>query len=211
MRGERRDARDDWAFYVGSSPHARVTPVGEFARPEISRFIPACAGNAKNSLSQMTADSVHPRMRGERIRAGMGACRYSGSSPHARGTLFCRQTDSGSFRFIPACAGNAGGWLCRCPDPAVHPRMRGERGRHDVRAQTLTGSSPHARGTHLKMGIPANNSRFIPACAGNASAILRNSDGEAVHPRMRGEREMVSCLAAKIFGSSPHARGTRGF
>ena len=111
-------------------------------------------------------------------------------------------------RFIPACAGNAGlslpsGWC-----PTVHPRMRGERGNFNSFHVDVCGSSPHARGTH-RAGVSVGGAdRFIPACAGNAGTATRRTAGDAVHPRMRGERGADSGLSLTRGGSSPHARGT---
>ena len=51
--------------------------------------------------------------------------------------------------------------------------------------------------------------RFIPACAGNAQVKVFMAALPAVHPRMRGEREIRCRCHAEPIGSSPHARGTR--
>ena len=53
----------------------------------ITRFIPACAGNACVADTMGTLYSVHPRMRGERAK------RFNEKDARTR--------------FIPACAGNA--------------------------------------------------------------------------------------------------------
>ena len=60
------------------------------------------------------------------------------------------------------------------PAPAspctVHPRACGE---HEVNAELKAagyGSSPRVRGTHLDVGPPHLNIRFIPARAGNTIA-----------------------------------------
>ena len=78
------------------------------ADPRYSRFIPACAGNAGGPSRPAQPWTVHPRMRGERpVPASRGSvCR--GSSPHARGTPASSPSSSRTYRFIPACAGNAG-------------------------------------------------------------------------------------------------------
>ena len=66
MRGE----RDTTVIYslppVGSSPHARGTPLWHLGRHFQARFIPACAGNAEGVGGWSVAAAVHPRMRGER-------------------------------------------------------------------------------------------------------------------------------------------------
>ena len=66
--------------------------------------------------------------------------------------------------------------------------MRGERSLICRLRNIAYGSSPHARGTHKPMTDNPTARRFIPACAGNASALTRKDDRALVHPRMRGER-----------------------
>ena len=50
--------------------------------------------------------------------------------------------------------------------------------------------------------------RFIPAYAGNARDKNANRYGQAVHPRIRGERRVPVKEAPIAVGSSPHTRGT---
>ena len=51
--------------------------------------------------------------------------------------------------------------------------------------------------------------RFIPAYAGNATSPNRSTPIQAVHPRIRGERDLGAQLLSGVTGSSPHTRGTR--
>ena len=82
-----------------------------------------------------------------------------------------------------------------------------------------------AAGTAAKPRRP----RFIPACAGKASATLfaiwpkpvhprvrgervtppSRPSSRTVHPRVRGERHQKWCAVSPQSGSSPRARGTR--
>ena len=168
MRGERLCGPERRQPAAGSSPHARGTPVFPEFNASVTRFIPACAGNAVHVETSVRYPPVHPRMRGERT-IGFPLWQISrGSSPHARGTPFRLLLRQQVWRFIPACAGNAGAagaWARRAP---VHPRMRGER-RFFLRFQrSVDGSSPHARGTQECSQAILISDRFIPACAGNA-------------------------------------------
>ncbi len=116
---------------IGSSPHARGTPVhnpyripsqpvhprmrGEHSSIFIEffsqkRFIPACAGNTATPASPHLTIPVHPRMRGEHVLR--------------------RPRKQGRIRFIPACAGNTSILTLYFSDNI--------------------GSSPHARGTHCQ-------------------------------------------------------------
>ena len=208
MRGERECFRDPGADGVGSSPHARGTPYSDVTDLRQIRFIPACAGNAGMVNVAWPGNTVHPRMRGERWGDARHVRVRAGSSPHARGTPAGTYRDVGSHRFIPACAGNACPWWRTARLPAVHPRMRGERFDPVPPVVWMIGSSPHARGTPRRAGCDFLVSRFIPACAGNASASSPFRALTPVHPRMRGERASTTASRCTCVGSSPHARGT---
>ena len=192
----------------GSSPHARGTLSGALEKLVLLRFIPAYAGNASAPGFRGRPSSVHPRIRGERASTRLMAHTVPGSSPHTRGTLRVPCCRRWHIRFIPAYAGNAHFctcWHIACP---VYPRIRGERRAEVVAVLDADGSSPHARGTrgrHRRCRLPG---RFIPACAGNASAGGRPAGLVSVHPRMRGERSNRVASAPVKGGSSPHARGT---
>ena len=86
--------------------------------------------------------------------------------------------------------------------------MRGERFYPSTRRTRQHGSSPHARGTPQSGQRPECRPRFIPACAGNALSADAQGRPGTVHPRMRGERHTVFSSTVRLFGSSPHARGT---
>ena len=107
MRGERLPAHRERQLRTGSSPHARGTHTTLHGFLLHTRFIPACAGNAWCDGARIACFSVHPRMRGERMRTISIDEFQNGSSPHARGTLRGRCGSVGRRRFIPACAGNA--------------------------------------------------------------------------------------------------------
>ena len=207
MRGERQRDMTNEEDNDGSSPHARGTHLPEPAASQFARFIPACAGNAVSEPVWLSAISVHPRMRGE--RGAKPNTRYwaTGSSPHARGTRPLLKTEFQKW-FIPACAGNAARRTGPGTGRSVHPRMRGERSCFWDSRRRENGSSPHARGTHVRLLHVQSSSRFIPACAGNASAVTTPATIATVHPRMRGERPFETGHGHVDRGSSPHARGT---
>ena len=147
-------------------------------------------------------------MRGERPPKMTSKQPWNGSSPHARGTRHFAAPVVGQARFIPACAGNA---PFRCPgrrSGSVHPRMRGERRISGCSRCRTVGSSPHARGTLRCCSRGCDERRFIPACAGNAGSRCLSWVWPAVHPRMRGERNILPLVHRCAIGSSPHARGT---
>ena len=151
---------------------------------------------------------VHPRIRGERAGRAHRARRASGSSPHTRGTLGFRQLQRRRQRFIPAYAGNARLLVPARRADAVHPRIRGERKLAKLPPEKVAGSSPHTRGTRAHGEHVRCASRFIPAYAGNAGSARAGACTAAVHPRIRGERDIVRAHVNSANGSSPHTRGT---
>ena len=152
--------------------------------------------------------SVHPRIRGERLKSLRRPLYSIGSSPHARGTPAPRLLQTYPSRFIPACAGNAAAWEALAGVWLVHPRMRGERDEAVGLHAGNLGSSPHARGTLHRNGLLHAPFRFIPAYAGNAAARRLRPGPSSVHPRIRGERAEGRTRLKISHGSSPHTRGT---
>ena len=153
----------------GSSPRVWGTPAAGRARSGEGRFIPACAGNARAPMDYHRGATVHPRVCGER---------HTGAAPMRI-----------PARFIPACVGNARARRTTPRCATVHPRVCGERdltaydvagghgssprvwgtpGRRRSLGTASTGSSPRVWGTLWKSTIALVNSRFIPACVGNA-------------------------------------------
>ena len=84
--GERPKMPQRFRGHHGSSPRVRGTHRERMGRHWLSRFIPACAGNACSNRCQGCHYSVHPRVCGERGgRCGVDRHR-GGSSPRVRGT-----------------------------------------------------------------------------------------------------------------------------
>ena len=70
------------------------------------------------------------------------------------------------------------------------------------------GSSPRVRGTETLPAFTVKNLRFIPACAGNRSALRGVSLLRKVHPRVCGEQTILTTSLFSPLGSSPRVRGT---
>ena len=151
---------------------------------------------------------VHPRSRGEHWFSDFLDETIDGSSPLARGTPEHPRALRGKVRFIPARAGNTGVPTESRSLRSVHPRSRGEhvcRGRVHLGG---AGSSPLARGTLQREALGLALARFIPARAGNTTPPARWGRPPPVHPRSRGEHQVVSPHDLRRTGSSPLARGT---
>ena len=208
-RGERTHGARWSRISTGSSPQARGTLRLLPALAAMARFIPAGAGNAVAHSRTTTAQTVHPRRRGERIFWKQSISASNGSSPQARGTRTIGSDSLEIERFIPAGAGNASSinehYDCR----TVHPRRRGERPVTGSNTIAPSGSSPQARGTPSDGMQETKNLRFIPAGAGNAERACSIRASASVHPRRRGERLARRRTDYAVGGSSPQARGTR--
>ena len=186
-RGEHTSRRSDASRANGSSPQARGTPGNRPGHRRCYRFIPAGAGNTGESQDVITVVPVHPRRRGEHQLVRDLDHPTNGSSPQARGTPSTTPATRATRRFIPAGAGNTHRGANVDSTYTVHPRRRGEHPAVLRSAISAIGSSPQARGTLQYVGIYASLGRFIPAGAGNTSAVPRDCCVCAVHPRRRGE------------------------
>ena len=71
----------------------------------------------------------------------------------------------------------------------------------------MMGSSPLTRGIHPDAILCTNVQRFIPAHAGNTAASSLLLAATKVHPRSRGEYNLVKYGLGIRTGSSPLTRG----
>ncbi len=153
-RGELRPTRRNTRRQHGSSPQARGTQTAapKYTRPR--RIIPAGAGNSAQALLNTVMNADHPRRRGELSLILQLSPRARGSSPQARGTHWRRHLRRRPIRIIPAGAGNSKNSSKHPPQLTDHPRRRGELADgHGLRFAAF-GSSPQARGTRLRGGLP---------------------------------------------------------
>ena len=192
----------------GSSPLARGTYRNLTLGHNVTRLIPARAGNISSITKTVSPRSAHPRSRGEHAAMCPRVGVAFGSSPLARGTSFTASSFRMAFRLIPARAGNIHTFsLIHCAAPA-HPRSRGEHYQHSQVFQLLGGSSPLARGTFIAFNQHRRALRLIPARAGNIGARPQFTSWRTAHPRSRGEHTRQISSRTPELGSSPLARGT---
>ena len=139
----------------GSSPLARGLQVITIMVVVIGRIIPARAGFTPEASRTGRPGTDHPRSRGVYSTCPMLTFRLVGSSPLARGLHNYLRTGDTDIGIIPARAGftSLPAW-CRIRTPD-HPRSRGVYGRGLRPFPFFWGSSPLARGLHLRiLGIP---------------------------------------------------------
>ena len=109
---------------------------------------------------------------------------------------------------IPAHAGNTPMFLKTARDMRDHPRACGE---HDTPLHTplnVIGSSPRMRGTPAQHRALLDESRIIPAHAGNTSRGSCAWYPRRDHPRACGEHVVERRSRRGFKGSSPRMRGT---
>ncbi len=183
----------------GLSPLARGTRFTPDDNGIITRFIPAGAGNTNRRAGPVRAVTVYPRWRGEHagtVKSGPGNI---GLSPLARGTRRATLVSLRVIRFIPAGAGNTvlGKVLSRFF--SVYPRWRGEHYHGIHRMSCGAGLSPLARGTLFWYCLRGENTRFIPAGAGNTWNAASSMTTLPVYPRWRGEHSKSTQLNLNTF------------
>ncbi len=124
--GEHGDSGRTRDEIAGSSPRGRGTLADLNVGHELSRFIPAWAGNTSTSAAGFAPHAVHPRVGGEHHFALTARRPAVGSSPRGRGTPYDGHMENETPRFIPAWAGNTAHQPERIRLLPVHPRVGGE-------------------------------------------------------------------------------------
>ena len=207
MCGEHRSIVGIGVACQGSSPHVRGArrPRQPGIRP--NGIIPACAGSTQVRLRRRPWTEDHPRMCGEHDAVPeLSAC-DSGSSPHVRGALSCRNCLRLDCGIIPACAGSTSAVRPSIMVATDHPRMCGEHLEPSPVQNSTAGSSPHVRGAPHHIDHGATQLGIIPACAGSTIIGKYFIENNGDHPRMCGEHGDFGKPDPEPEGSSPHVRG----
>ena len=146
-----------WASRAGSSPLARGLQPAPTSEPAPAGIIPARAGFTDPAVPRRRRRQDHPRSRGVYASALASLSSGSGSSPLARGLPPTPPPHGAGDGIIPARAGFTGSWWFRGSSFGDHPRSRGVYRNPPRSVFSITGSSPLARGLHLRiLGIPTN-------------------------------------------------------
>ena len=141
--------------FVGSSPLARGLRSGDGLSARLGGIIPARAGFTRHHQPEEVRVQDHPRSRGVYSDPDTARGQAEGSSPLARGL---RQAVAGHGLhegIIPARAGFTTPPSGHASGRRDHPRSRGVYVGNIVEEREAPGSSPLARGLHLRiLGIP---------------------------------------------------------
>ena len=85
--------------------------------------------------------------------------------------------------------------------------MGGEKSLSVSSVWSLTGSPPHGRGKVGLLSAGLHNLGITPAWAGKSNRSKQHRSSNEDHPRMGGEKALVSIAPNSILGSPPHGRG----
>ena len=170
-RGEYLASNSLFGGSAGSSPLSRGIPICDIRWRDSDGIIPALAGNTRRLWSPRRQVADHPRSRGEYDPQRAGYVYPGGSSPLSRGIPSATSAAAPSVRIIPALAGNTSGSTAGTPDPADHPRSRGEYAIDTKAITDALGSSPLSRGIRLFELTSDFAQRIIPALAGNTRGV----------------------------------------
>ena len=151
---------------AGSSPLARGlhhVPVPHVPR---NRIIPARAGFTLKQPCIHGQHGDHPRSRGVYHLHRSERTASWGSSPLARGLPQTVPELTDRSGIIPACAGFTADVAHEYPHHKDHPRSRGVYADRHTEITPGPGSSPLARGLHVRYNLSSKTRRIIPARAG---------------------------------------------
>ena len=195
------------------------------------RITPAYAGKSGINCNQIPVTGDHPRLCGEKLNGQNGSECVIGSPPPMRGKASSDLYDAGGVRITPAYAGKRKMQAAQSAFQKDHPRLCGEKVSGDLPDNAAPGSPPPMRGKGMQEAGDKSEKRITPAYAGKSyrlSTILdmqntafritpayagkRNrfrsfarSSGD--HPRLCGEKPMLSGLSSSVLGSPPPMRG----
>ena len=191
----------------GLSPRVRGKQATSRMGAAPKRSIPACAGEAPSRPSASMVNAVYPRVCGGSPRFDTPALPKGGLSPRVRGKRLGVRALEFHRRSIPACAGEAPGNWNRETASQVYPRVCGGSNGGRTSACAAPGLSPRVRGKQGGATMNVEVRRSIPACAGEASLLLRGHTEAEVYPRVCGGSGMARPSALPARGLSPRVRG----
>ena len=154
---------------VGSPPRVRGKEKTSSCSLNVLGITPACAGKRDVTFFMICSIWDHPRVCGEKFENLMGQNDRTGSPPRVRGKERCHPSRSAEYGITPACAGKSPLPLCRHGSPWDHPRVCGEKPRHNALRLADVGSPPRVRGKGTTTRQPRAKPGITPACAGKSA------------------------------------------
>ena len=193
---------------AGTSPHTRGSLLHGIDNLDVIRNIPAYAGITACQAMPQLKRREHPRIRGDHgMRTATSSTRV-GTSPHTRGSQLASSGATVDIGNIPAYAGITSVIGALSMAWWEHPRIRGDHDALSTVRFSVTGTSPHTRGSRLPRGHSALNAGNIPAYAGITRMGCAGEGGGREHPRIRGDHGGGWTSRRWHQGTSPHTRGS---
>ena len=167
-------------------------------------------GKATGSSCVKLNSQDHPRVCGEKPERKAPRRPRLGSPPRMRG----KETDSRrqccSAGITPAYAGKSIVHLPFVLRVGDHPRVCGEKGRTGALDVVQRGSPPRMRGKVRELLFSFHCARITPAYAGKSGEQSPAWRVLQDHPRVCGEKAVVSGFVNWSWGSPPRMRGKAG-
>ena len=207
MRGEKSGSRSYPHFSQGSPPHTRGKARKRVCQVFAPRITPAYAGKSLSPARSCPGPGHHPRIRGEKFYKVRDNCCAKGSPPHTRGKAGRDIACLSPFGITPAYAGKSHTSTAQHSALADHPRIRGEKLTGEEKSGIMMGSPPHTRGKDFFFYLSCRLERITPAYAGKRGRKTGKQKAAWDHPRIRGEKEIMSPSKIFVPGSPPHTRG----
>ena len=133
LRGEKLVQLHGQTGMKGSPPLTRGKGSSTLCRCRLQRITPAYAGKSTSSSLSVIFVEDHPRLRGEK-RAAQGTAEDSrGSPPLTRGKALLALRKLCFWRITPAYAGKSVTGMPGNAGSKDHPRLRGEKIKHQLR------------------------------------------------------------------------------
>ena len=192
---------------MGSPPRVRGKGcVIHFSCPPYG-ITPACAGKRAAAAPEASGHQDHPRVCGEKFDNPKIDNSQLGSPPRVRGKARGCLRRPVSQRITPACAGKSVLFNIYQVIAEDHPRVCGEKARTLIVQDEPQGSPPRVRGKAALWRVSRPLFRITPACAGKSAKAERTSRCSWDHPRVCGEKDLVSRQLHFSTGSPPRVRG----
>ena len=192
---------------MGSPPRVRGKERQQPRKHRVTRITPACAGKSLTIPKLTTRSWDHPRVCGEKSRVCPRSDPGTGSPPRVRGKARGCLRRPVSQRITPACAGKSVLFNIYQVIAEDHPRVCGEKARTLIVQDEPQGSPPRVRGKAALWRVSRPLFRITPACAGKSAKAERTSRCSWDHPRVCGEKDLVSRQLHFSTGSPPRVRG----
>ena len=171
------------------------------------RITPAYAGKRVRTAARTAACWDHPRLCGEKLYSQLKLLGWNGSPPPMRGKVrsgVCTWKHGG---ITPAYAGKSRKLKYFSVGIWDHPRLCGEKTPFCSKSPCIAGSPPPMRGKGCYHGGLHFFAGITPAYAGKSDPQTRSSTRTRDHPRLCGEKSLISIMSLPRTGSPPPMRG----